>query len=408
MNWRNLFLSLAAAAFLPTASMAKDIHIVVTNNEPVQRQELVGVSIDDIYKQMGVAKGQSLVVKNSLGQEVAYQVTYDGMLLIDAAVRPCGKAVYTVTTGKPQEMKVFVTGKMYPERVDDIAWENDRTAYRLYGPALQRSGEKAYGIDVWVKNTPDLEVDNRYKVELANHAKIQQLIKQGKTDEAKKLEIATTYHFDHGYGLDCYKVGPTLGCGAPALMENGLLVMPYSYKDYKILDNGPLRFTVELTYNPTTANGDKNIVEHRILSLDKGSNFNKMTVWYEGLSKPMDIAAGVVVHEEDTQTIKCGRDFVAYADPTDNPAAQNFQIFVAALFPNGVSETKPLLYDQPRNGAAGHAVGILKNYKNAQRYTYYFGSAWSKNDVRNFEEWVLRINTFLDALHSPLEARVEQ
>ena len=408
MNWRNLFLSLAAAAFLPTASMAKDIHIVVTNNEPVQRQELVGVSIDDIYKQMGVAKGQSLVVKNSLGQEVAYQVTYDGMLLIDAAVRPCGKAVFSVTTGKPQEMKVFVTGKMYPERVDDIAWENDRTAYRLYGPALQRSGEKAYGIDVWVKNTPDLEVDNRYKVELANHAKIQQLIKQGKTDEAKKLEIATTYHFDHGYGLDCYKVGPTLGCGAPALMENGLLVMPYSYKDYKILDNGPLRFTVELTYNPTTANGDKNIVEHRILSLDKGSNFNKMTVWYEGLSKPIDIAAGVVVHEEDTQTIKCGRDFVAYADPTDNPAAQNFQIFVAALFPNGVSETKPLLYDQPRNGAAGHVVGILKNYKNAQRYTYYFGSAWSKNDVRNFEEWVLRINTFLDALHSPLEARVEQ
>ena len=173
MNWRNLFLSLAAAAFLPTASMAKDIHIVVTNNEPVQRQELVGVSIDDIYKQMGVAKGQSLVVKNSLGQEVAYQVTYDGMLLIDAAVRPCGKAVFSVTTGKPQEMKVFVTGKMYPERVDDIAWENDRTAYRLYGPALQRSGEKAYGIDVWVKNTPDLEVDNRYKVELANHAKIQ-------------------------------------------------------------------------------------------------------------------------------------------------------------------------------------------------------------------------------------------
>ncbi len=408
MNWRNLFLSLAAAAFLPTASMAKDIHIVVTNNEPVQRQELVGVSIDDIYKQMGVAKGQSLVVKNSLGQEVAYQVTYDGMLLIDAAVRPCGKAVFSVTTGKPQEMKVFVTGKMYPERVDDIAWENDRTAYRLYGPALQRSGEKAYGIDVWVKNTPDLEVDNRYKVELANHAKIQQLTKEGKTDEAKKLEIATTYHFDHGYGLDCYKVGPTLGCGAPALMENGLLVMPYSYKDYKILDNGPLRFTVELTYNPTTANGDKNIVEHRILSLDKGSNFNKMTVWYEGLSKPTDIAAGVVVHEEDTQTIKCGRDFVAYADPTDNPAAQNFQIFVAALFPNGVSETKPLLYDQPRNGAAGHAVGILKNYKNAQRYTYYFGSAWSKNDVRNFEEWVLRINTFLDALHSPLEARVEQ
>ena len=260
---------------------------------------------------------------------------------------------------------------------------------------------------MWLKNTPDLEVDKRYHVELSNHARIQQLIKEGKKDEAKQLEIETTYHFDHGYGLDCYKVGPTLGCGAPAIMENGLLVMPYSYKDYKILDNGPLRFTVELTYNPTTANGNKNIIEHRLLSLDKGSNFNKMTVWYENMSKPMDVAAGVVVHEEDTQSIKCGRDFVAYADPTDNPSAQNFQIYVAALFPNGISETRTLLYDQPRNGAAGHAVGILKGYRSSDKFTYYFGSAWSKNDVRTFDEWVARINSFLDALHSPLEATVK-
>ncbi len=394
-----------AASIMPAA--AKDVNIIVTNNERVQRQELVEVSAQKLYQQLGVAQGASLVVKNALGQEVPYQLTYDGLLLIDAAVRPCGTATYTVTTGTPQKMKTFVTGKMYPERVDDIAWENDRTAYRLYGPALQRSGERAFGIDVWVKNTPDLEVEQRYKVELSNHARIQQLIKEGKKDEAKQLEIETTYHFDHGYGLDCYKVGPSLGCGTPALMENGYLVMPYCYKDYKILDNGPLRFTVELTYNPTTAAGQKNIVEHRILSLDKGSNFNKMTVWYEGLTKPIDVASGVVMHQEDTQSVKCGRDYVAYADPTDNPEAQNFQIYVAALYPNGISETKQLMLDTPQNGIAGHAVGILKDYTNQQRFTYYFGSAWSKNDVRNFDEWILRINNFLDALHSPLEAVIK-
>lgn len=394
------------AMMTPTVAWGADIKVIVSNDEPIQRQELAEVNVDDVYSRMGVQKGASLVVKNALGQEVAYQITYDGKLLIDAAVRPCGQATYTISAGKPQQMKTFVTGKMYPERVDDIAWENDRTAYRLYGPALQRSGEKAYGIDVWVKNTPDLEVDKRYQVELGNHAKIQQLIKEGKSDEAKQMEIATTYHFDHGYGLDCYKVGPTLGCGTPALMENGLLVMPYSYRTYKILDNGPLRFTVELEYNPTTANGNKNVVEHRIISLDKGSNFNKMTVWYEGITRSTDIAAGVVVHEEDMQSFKCGRDFVAYADPTDNPAAQNFQIYVAALFPNGISETRPLLYDAPRNGAAGHVVGILRDYKNAERYTYYFGSAWSKNDVRTFDEWILRINGFLDALHSPLTTTI--
>ncbi len=408
MKLGNLILGWSLVAMLlPTAVRANDITVVVSNDEPIQRQELAEVNINDVYNCMGIAKGESIIVKNALGQEVPYQITYDGKLLIDAAVRPCGQAVYTISAGKPQAMKTFVTGKMYPERVDDIAWENDRTAYRLYGPALQRSGEKAYGIDVWVKNTPDLEVDNRYKVELGNHAKIQQLLKEGKKEEARQMEIATTYHFDHGYGLDCYKVGPTLGCGTPALMENGLLVMPYSYRTYKILDNGPLRFTVELEYNPTTANGNKNVIEHRLLSLDKGSNFNKMTVWYEGITKPTDIAAGVVVHEEDMQSYKCGRDFVAYADPTDNPAAQNFQIYVAALFPNGVSETKPLLYDAPRNGAAGHVVGILRDYKNAERYTYYFGSAWSKNDVRNFDEWILRINSFLDAVHSPLTTTIK-
>ena len=220
------------------------------------------------------------------------------------------------------------------------------------------------------------------------------------------MEIATTYHFDHGYGLDCYKVGPSLGCGAPALINNGQLLLPYCYKDYKILDNGPLRFTVELTYNPTNINGET-VVEHRILSLDKGSNFNKMVVWYEGMNRKTDVAAGVVVHQEDTQSILTARDYVAYADPTDNPQMQNFQIYVAALFPQGVDETKTIFDETPKNGIAGHVVGVWKDCDQNQRLTYYFGSAWSKNDVSTFDEWRLRIENFLNALHSPLAVAVE-
>lgn len=400
-------LAIGLAAMMSTVAEAKDITIVVNNNERVQRQELVEVNAADVYKSMGIKNGSQLIVKNSLGQPVNYQLTYDGKLLIDAAVRPCGSAVFTVSQGEPQKMKSFVTGRQYPERVDDIAWENDRTAYRLYGPALQRSGEKAYGIDVWLKNTPDLEVEKRYEVELANHHKIQELRKAGKDKEARQVEIETTYHFDHGYGLDCYKVGPSLGCGAPALMDQGRLVMPYSYKEYKILDNGPLRFTVELVYNPSVVGDNQQVVEHRLLSLDKGSNFNKMVVWYDGLEKPCDLAAGVVIHEEDTQSLKFGRDYLAYADPTDAPANQNFQIYVATLFPDGADETKAIFNDEVKNGIAGHAVGIQKALKSGQKYTYYFGSAWSKNDVRTFDEWILRINGFLDALHSPLEVAVK-
>ena len=404
----NSILALAVCALLmPLKSFAQEVTITVTNDEKCQRQEVVEVDADAVLQKLGLAKDGKFIVKNALGQEVGYQLTYDGKLLIDASVRPCGSAVFTVKPGIPQPMKVFVTGKQYPERVDDIAWENDRTAYRVYGPALQRSGERAFGVDVWLKNTPDLEVSKRYATELGNHSQIDALKAAGKTDEAFQVEIATTYHFDHGYGLDCYKVGPSLGCGAPALMDGKELILPYCYASYKILDNGPLRFTVELTYNPTEIKGDKNVVEHRIISLDKGSNFNKAVVWYDGLSKARDVAAGVVVHAEDTESVVLGKNFVQYADPTDNPSKQNFQIFVATLFPEGEVTTTKLMSKKPANGIAGHAVGVLKNYKSGSRFTYYFGSAWSKNDVRTQREWQLRIDEFLEALATPLHVNVK-
>ena len=400
-------IAIGLIALVPVEMMAGTVKIKVSNEQNSQRQELVEVDAAAIRQKLGIGKEETFVVKNALGQEVGYQLTYDGRLLLDVSVRPCGTAVFTVEQGKPHVSKVFVTGRQYPERVDDIAWENDRTAYRIYGPALQQSGERAFGVDVWVKNTPDLEVDSRYKTELSNHSQIQALKAAGRNAEAFEVEKATTYHFDHGYGLDCYKVGPSLGCGAPALMDGERLVLPYCYESYQILDNGPLRFTVELTYPAVEVGKDKTVVEHRMISLDKGSNFNKMTVWYDGLSKPRDVAAGVVIHAEDTERVVLGKNYVQYADPTDNPAGQNFQIYVACLFPEGNVETKKLLDKKPAPGTVGHAVGIMKKCANGQKINYYFGSAWSKNDVRTQREWQLRIDEFLDALAQPLQVIVE-
>lgn len=407
MNKSKFIYAFALSLLLtPLHAKAANMTVSVSNNDKVQRQELVEVQMKDVYAKLGLKQGDKFIVKNALGQQVAYQITYDGKLLIEASVRPGGTADFTIMPGEPKPMKTFVCGKQYPERVDDIAWENDRTAYRVYGPALQRSGEKAYGIDVWVKNTPDLEVDKRYKTELSNHPKIEELKKAGKTEEAIEMGQETTYHFDHGYGLDCYKVGPTLGCGTPALMDGSEIVMPYCYKTYKILDNGPLRFTVQLDYNPFNIGDDKNVTEHRIISCDKGSNFNKMTVWYDGLTKPRDMVAGVVIHSEDTKSIVCGENYVLYADPTDNPAKQNFQIYVGVLFPNGVKNTKSIMYETPTNGNAGHGVGMI-TYQPNEKYTYYFGSAWSKNDVRTMNEWILRSEESLKAIQEPLKVTVK-
>ena len=330
------------------------VNLTVSNPTDMQRQELVAVDMN----QIGVKAETPFVVVNGKGQEVDYQVSYDGKLLIDACVTPHGTTTFTVKEGVPSEMKTWVKGAMYPLRKDDVAWENDRGAYRIYGPALQRTGEKAYGIDVWTKNTPELVVADRYYKDYQGNVEEDMLRRQGKKDEARQLDILSSFHYDQGNGLDCYGVGPSLGCGAPALMVGGQLQMPWCYQTYQILDNGPLRFTVELTY----AHG-----EHRIISLDKGSNFNRITVWYDSIPARADLAAGVVT----------------------------------ALFPEG-AETQTLMLKQPQGEIAGHALGIVRKAIVGRRYTYYAGSAWSCYDVRTFREWQLRIEEFLEAVKSPL------
>lgn len=390
-----------------TAFAANSVTIVVHNSDRVQRQELVEVDLKTVLDKLQLADDDAFIVKNGFGQQVAYQITHDGKLLIDAAVRPCGEARYTVCKGIPESMKAYVFGKFYPTRKDDIAWENDRSAYRVYGPTLQRTGERSFGVDVFTKNTPELVIEDRYTLDYDGNILEHAYRVKGQHAKRDETDLRTSFHLDHGNGCDSYSVGPTLGCGAPALMYNGKLVMPYCFKDYDILDNGPLRFTVALTYNKSTVGKDTSVVEHRIINLDKGSSFNKVTVWYEGLSKPCPLASGVVIHSADKESVVYGKNYVHYADPTDTPDKHNFQIYVAALFPNGDVKTQFLPFQEQINGIEGHALGVLKSIAPNEKYTYYFGSAWSKHDVRTQQEWQLRIDEFMSAVALPLKVTVE-
>ena len=382
---------------------AQQATIVVSNPTSTPRTELISLNMSEVKAKLGNAtpkKGEAYIVKNKRGQQIGSQITHDGLLLIDASVRPHGSATYYVSIGKPYQQKVYATGALYKIRKDDIAWENDRCAYRVYGPALQRTGERSFGTDIWVKNTPDTVVYERYIKDMNGNIK-------GDKMDAKVRDILTSFHLDHGNGLDPYRVGATLGLGAPSLMVGKNQVLPYCYKDYRILDNGPLRFTVELTYNPSTVGDMKNVVEHRIISLDKGSNFNKMTVWYDGLTTPTDFATGFPIHEEDTETKTFAKDYVSYADPTDNVEVNNSQVFVGVLFPEGIDHTYYQLFDKKHDGATGHALGLKRGLKNLEKYSYYFGAAWSKYDVRSYAEWQIRIKDYLDALKNPLQVEVK-
>ena len=101
------------------------------------------------------------------------------------------------------------------------------------------------------------------------------------------------------------------------------------------------------------------------------------------------------------------KDYVSYADPTDNIEVNNSQVFVGVLFPEGIDNTYYQLFDKKHDGAIGHALGLKRGLKNQQQYSYYFGAAWSKYDVKSYAEWQIRIKDFLDAQKSPLRVEVK-
>lgn len=62
---------------------------------------------------------------------------------------------------------------------------------------------------------------------------------------------------------------------------------------------------------------------------------------------------------------------------------------------------------KPEANALGHVIGIKRGLMAGERYSYYFGSAWSCYDVQTEEEWELRIHQFLRGLYAPLEVSIK-
>ena len=384
------------------AKAENTLSLTVTNESEEFRQEVIEVDAKSVYEHLGIQGGRQFIVFDEGGLEVPYQLSHQGMLLLDAGVRPHGSLRFTIKKGTPKVYPTVCYGRIYPERKDDYAWENDRTAYRVYGPALQQTGEHSYGMDVWSKNTPELVVEQRYWIEDVVMMPAVEKLRRENRQRGDSLYRLTSYHNDHGRGMDLYKVGATLGCGTPVLMMGEQLCYPYCFKDYEVLDNGPMRTAVRLTYHPATIGKDTAVIEHRTIELDKGSNFNRITVVYEGLTQPVSFASGVVIHSEDTQSLRLGSDYVLYADPTDNPRVNNCQLFVATLFPYGKTATRFLPLSKPANGNEGHALCIKEDYR-GNPYTYYAGSAWSKNDVRTLQEWQERAAWTMRGIRQPMK-----
>lgn len=383
---RLLFVFLVLLLMRLSPVEAREVKVSIQNQTSFQRHQVVALNADSISARLGMSvKSSEIIVEDAAGVEVPSQLTHDGELLLFVSVRPMGEATFTIRAGRAAQTKSYVFVRQYPWRLDDLVIENDCSAYRFYGPALQRKGERGFGIDVWLKNTSEMIVDSLYRMQ----------------------QRGLSFHLNHGLGMDCYNVGPSLGCGAPALVEADSLLLPWCYERYEIIENGPLRLSVRLDFAPVSKGHYGMVTEHRLVVMERGSDFTQMTVWYDGLQTPATVAAGTVIHEADTRSVKLGRNYVSYADPTGNAEQQNCQIYVATLFPEKSCHTRRLMYKQAANGIAGHAVGIWHNVQNGQQLTYWFGSAWSEYRVRSQAEWNLRIRQFLMEKRQPCMVKYE-
>ncbi|MCD8318587.1 MAG: DUF4861 domain-containing protein, partial [Paraprevotella sp.] len=351
--------------------------------------------------------GRQVVIWDGDHTEVPYQLTYDGKLLVQAFVRPQSSVQLKIVKGTPADYRSAAWGRVYASREDDLAWENDRNGWRAYGPAIQKSGQHIYGYDIFNKNVPTPMLETFYHNELTSYGLQDQLRKAGRGQECDSLHRTMTYHRDHGYVMDAYTVGPTLGAGVNALMEGDDLIYPLCYQTAEVWDMGPLRFTARLTFGATRVGQDENVVESRIITLDKGSYLNKCEVTYTNLKQPHDVAAGIVVHKSAPKDYVMNKKagYVLYADAMDHPEVMNGLIYIACLFPEHLKSVKYMPKDKEEADAVGHVVGIC-SYEPNDTLTYYFGSAWSKYDVPTLGVWEEDIARYARQLQTPLTVTV--
>ena len=137
-------------------------------------------------------------------------------------------------------------------RFDDLLWENDRIAHRIYGHALEKAEPpSSSGIDAWGKRVRWPFMDRQLRT--------------------------GDQHADHGEGIDFYNVGTGRGIGGLGIWYDNKLWTSRNYVRPRILQAGPgvADFTVD--YEPWPVDTLRSVRETRRFTLPAGTNFTRMT-----------------------------------------------------------------------------------------------------------------------------------
>jgi len=357
---------------------AKTKNITVENPARTFREsETISIDFKDIENTLeGINKNNITIFDCKINNFLITQVIKEGKstkLLFQTDFAP-GEKKYFRAMKKPANFKHYelrdsATARFVPERMDDFAWENDKTAYRMYGPALEDETITC-GIDAFVKSVS-------YPV-MAHW-----LTTKG-----------YNYHKDQGQGGDFYKVGKTLGCGGAAPYIDGKVCLPSkNYSDWKIIANGPIRTIFELTYKPWQA-GSITVSETKRISLDLGSYLNRIECTYSSdNAKTIPVAAGLVFGNARPASSATGNNFIAHCQKA---LGKNGNICIGIFLcpPGTASHTIK---------AEGHLL-LTKEQKTSEPFVYYAGSRWH-NKGEKFTTWRKYLRRYKKNIENPVTVK---
>lgn len=267
------------------------------------------------------------------------------------------------------------------KRMDDFAWENDRVAFRTYGPEAQRlilnnkkGGIISSGIDCWLKRVEYPIIEKWY---------------------AQHFEKISSYHEDIGEGLDNYHVGKSRGAGGFSILIDKEYYNSRNFIKSKIISNGPLRTIFELEYEDW--NIPKGYIEEKkIISLDKGNNLCKIAVQIKGTKS---ISPGIFLNEFDgkiSENLK--NSWVSYWQPHYDSELGN------AL----LSKNKYIIGSHKYLGDGLDKNHLYLDLKVVDNYVeYYTGFTWLKsNQFNDKESWNSYLDNFSMKLNNPLKIEI--
>lgn len=271
--------------------------------------------------------------------------------------------------------------RFVPERTDDYAWENNKVAFRTFGPNAQYRYENnleeptlSSGIDAWLKRVEYSIIDKWYK---------------------KYTEKIGTYHEDTGEGLDNFHVGRSRGVGGIAYKKDSIFYVSKNFVDYKTLTNGPIRTSFILDYGVWEADSVK-IKESKKISLDYGNNLARIELAIEGVDT---ISAGLTLHEKDgVVTSRKEETWMNYWQPHGDSELGTAIVSTPEYY---LGQEKFETDSTDLSNAYMHL-----NLHNG-RAVYFAGFTWKKsNQFKNQQEWENYLSNFAKKIITPLEVKV--